>query len=944
MLGATLGSPRAASAADPLDPKAVPDPLKPWTAWALDGKDEYACPGFQAHADLSRCIWPSRLELALGEHDGHFTQRWHLDAKRWVPLPGDEKRWPSDVKVGGGAAVVIVRGGAPSVLLERGDRTLTGAFAWDALPESIHVPPETGLLALTVRGAPVASPNRDADGTVWLQKAATNQEGDTLELVVHRKVTDGVPVTLTTRIELHVSGKNREELLGKALPDGFVPMSMESPLPARIEPDGHVRVQVRAGVFTIEIAARSMGVVGALSRPDPQGPWRDGDEIWVFEANADDRVVTVEGFPSIDPQQTTLPEAWKRLPAYPMKLGATLTFIEKGRGDADPPPNQLTLKRTLWLDFDGSGYTVHDTLSGALNRDSRLTMLPPTVLGRVSIAGRDQFITHMDDDSRTGVEVRQGQLDVVADSRIPGDPRDIPAVSWAQDFHQVFGSLKLPPGWRLLHASGVDEVPGTWLRRWSLLEIFLALVVAVSLGRLYGVTWGAVAAVTLVLTLPEDGAPKWSWIFVLATEALVRVLPVGRVRQGIWVARLAAILFVVGVALPFAVEQVRIGLYPALENSGAIMVGYADTLDREGPMGGAGAGGANQEAAAEAPPPAPMQAAGQAVPLSPPDVGAADLDGLKDELKKGKTSLPSRKSQKFGATNARKAELENGQSYDPTAMVQTGPGLPRWQWTSLELNWSGPVTSSQRLRLYLVPPSVNALLGLARAALLLVLIVRLFPWTERLFPQRRRKAVAAAGALLLLFVPSLARADIPSKEALDELASRILRTPDCSPACASSDRMTIEVRGGMLRARVEVDAAAPTAIPLPGSSAQWTPGQVLLGGQPAKALARVNDALWIAIPKGRSQIALEGPMPDGESMQLALPLKSHRVAVASVGWTVAGCTKTGSRMTFSSSRGCAPKEEERARRSSRGRCPPSSASSACFTWASTGRSRRESFE
>src|SRR4051794_21904795 len=99
VLFAGLGSTSRARAADPIDPKAVPDALKPWTGWVLDGKESHACPQFLGQSDLSRCAWPSRLSLTLEERGGRFEQRWHVDAKAWVPLPGDEKRWPVDVKV-----------------------------------------------------------------------------------------------------------------------------------------------------------------------------------------------------------------------------------------------------------------------------------------------------------------------------------------------------------------------------------------------------------------------------------------------------------------------------------------------------------------------------------------------------------------------------------------------------------------------------------------------------------------------------------------------------------------------------------------------------------------------------------------------------------------------------------------------------------------------------
>src|SRR5205085_1199365 len=82
-----------------------------------------------------------------------------------------------------------------------------------------------GRLALTLRGKPVASPNREEGGELYLQKeAAPSAEAEHFEIKVHRKVTDEIPLLLTTRIELNVAGKSREVLLGKALPAGFVPM------------------------------------------------------------------------------------------------------------------------------------------------------------------------------------------------------------------------------------------------------------------------------------------------------------------------------------------------------------------------------------------------------------------------------------------------------------------------------------------------------------------------------------------------------------------------------------------------------------------------------------------------------------------------------------------------------------------------------------------------
>ncbi|HVJ89502.1 MAG TPA: hypothetical protein VM580_06830, partial [Labilithrix sp.] len=566
----------------PMSPSAVPEPLKPWTAWALHGKGEL-CPTLHGVAGgAPQCVWPSRLDLVLDEKRGTFRQTWHTDARRAVALPGNDKRWPLDVTVDGKRAVVVPKDGVPSIELEPGDHVVSGQFAWDSLPESLQVPPQTALLKLVLRGKEIEQPHRDAKGTVWLQKTLAAEEGERLDFVVHRRIADEVPLLLTTRVVLNVAGRNREVLLGKVLPQGFVPMALESQLPARVEPDTRLRVQARPGTWTIELVARSEGPVHEIKRPVPDGPWREGEEVWVFDARANLRLVDVQGVSAIDPQQTSLPEDWKRLPAYPLGLGDTMRLVEKRRGDAEPPPDHLTLVRELWLDFDGRGLTASDTLTGNLHRASRLEMLPPTVLGRVAIGGKDQFITHLEGDAaKTGVEVRQGELNVSADSRVLADPIDLPAVGYNHDFHSVSATLHLPPGFRLLHATGVDDVPATWIKHWTLLEIFLALVLAIGVWRLYGPKWGALALLTFAMTFPEDGAPRYILIFVLIAEALVRVLDGAikkagdspsrsllGVRKGVGGARAAAAVLLVVITIPFLIAHVRYGLFPGLAPNG----------------------------------------------------------------------------------------------------------------------------------------------------------------------------------------------------------------------------------------------------------------------------------------------------------------------------------------------------------------------------------------
>ncbi len=867
-----------ALAGKPLTRDRVPEPLKPWTDWVLHGQEASTCPFLQGKAEKHECFWPAKLSLTLEEKQGRFAQSFRVLAEGFVQLPGDERRWPQEVRVDGAAAVVTERGGAPHVYLAKGDHAVSGAFAWDSLPESLQISPATGLLSLTLRGAVVEVPNRDEQGKVWLQKVSEQQEGEKLELLVHRKVTDDLPLLLTTRITLNVSGKNREVLLGKALPEGFVPMELTSPLPARVERDSRLRVQVRPGTWTVELVARGEGPKNALTRPEPDGPWREGEEIWVFEARADLRLTTVEGVSAIDPQQTSLPDEWKRLPAYPMGLKDTLKLVEQRRGDSDPAPDQLTLSRHLWLDFDGKGYTASDVLTGRLNRAWRLEMAAPTQLGRVSVSGRDVFITRLTPESPAGVEVRQGQVQVSADSRVEGDVTHVPAVGWAHDFHQVSATLHLPAGWRLLHAAGVDDVPQTWLKHWTLLELFLVLITSLAVGRLFGWGWGALALVTLTLTFPEDDAPKWSWLAVLAAEALVRVIPEGKVRLAAKGARGVALGVLVLLTVPFLVQHVREGMYPVLARPDVqVSEGYrswADSDTDESGMLGASSNLLQRSAKG-----------GRG--------GAKDAYGFKQNR-----SEPAQQQGNFA-------------TYDPNSMVQTGPGQPSWDWTQLALRWSGPVEQDQRLHLYLLSPGVNVVLAFLRVALIAVLALCLLRFPGDFWPRGLKASKGAAALLAVLLAagalaPGQAQAQaqaqvhdeadaVPVTPALlGELKDRLLQQPECAPACASSSRLSLEATGSTLRVRVGIDAAAHTAAPLPGGAAHWVPEEVLLDGQSAKGLLRgEGGVLWIELTPGSHQILLSGRLPNREVVQLPLPLKPHRVEARTEGWTLEGLHEDG---------------------------------------------------
>ncbi|HXO20244.1 MAG TPA: hypothetical protein VOA87_10030, partial [Thermoanaerobaculia bacterium] len=916
----------APAAAQPLPRERVPEPLRPWTDWALRGQESALCPYLLGDDDETRCVWPGRLALDLGEKGGTFQQAWSVEVAGFVPLPGDDRRWPLDLRLDGKPAAAVTDDDRPALWLAPGSHTISGVFRWDSVPESLPVPAKVGLLALRVRGAAVPFPERDGSGQVFLQRsAATATEEEKLEILVSRRVIDEVPLLLVTRIRLAVAGKAREVLLGRALPPGFIPVALTGPLPARLEPDGRLRAQVRPGTWTLELVARYQGPAAELALPPPGGPWAN-EEIWAFDARPSLRVVDVLGAQAVDPQQTALPDDWKRLPAYRLRPGETLRLAERQRGDA--APDKLALERVLWLDFDGGGYTWQDRLSGTLSRNWRLEMAPPSRLERVVIDGRDQVITRraagaggaagaagafgaVGAGGAAGVEVRQGQLLVAAEGRIPGRFA-LPAVSWDHDFQQVSGVLNLPPGWKLLAATGVDEAPGTWFGLWTLLDLFLVLLIALAVRHLWGNRWGLLALAAMVLTWQEAEAPRWTWLAVLAGAALLRMLPAeGRLRSFVRLFQAAALVALALVTVAFLVQQIRQAIHPALEHpytsvgaegavvdrtlqaslrpqppEGAVSKTRADQLHGLGYLGGK----VKQE------PEAAVEEKEEETAPTETAAGMVGGAGVVAPKPLPPPAVPSLIAKDGAPGRAYGAAL---QEVDPKAVVNTGPGLPAWQWNQVRLSWSGPVERHQRIRFFLLGPGANFVLAFLRAALLALLVLRILGLAAA--PPTWRRPPAAAALLVLLGVllaallapPGAAAADIPPQDLLDKLGKALTEKPACHPHCAASPRLFVEASPALLRLRFEVGAAAAVAVPIPGGAQQWVPAEVQVDGAQAGVVRSDDGRLWVRVGPGRHEILASGPLPPRDLVQIPLPLKPHHAEASASGWTIDGIHEDG---------------------------------------------------
>ena len=146
-LAATAGlmvavTPTATLAQD--KPREIPDPLKPWTAWALWDSRDLDSPTPYHDPKQALRLWPSRLTLAADGNGGRFTFEVTVFSDTWVPLPGDGELWP--IEMSANEAVMPVVPVWPLIALSSALRSLRSVITTPVIvallvPSATAVPP-----------------------------------------------------------------------------------------------------------------------------------------------------------------------------------------------------------------------------------------------------------------------------------------------------------------------------------------------------------------------------------------------------------------------------------------------------------------------------------------------------------------------------------------------------------------------------------------------------------------------------------------------------------------------------------------------------------------------------------------------------------------------------------------------------------------------------------
>ena len=604
-------------------------------------------------------------------------------------------------------------------------------------------------------------------------------------------------------------------------------------------------------------------------------------EIWAFQADPASRLVELKGSTSIDASQTGLPKPWRTYPAYRMVSNEALQFLTRRRGNSEPEPDQLKLTRSIWMDFDGLGYTVLDSIHGVINTSSRLNASSQLKPGRIVVNNRPRLIT-VSGNQQQGIELLRGRVQIEAQSRIESPDRTLSSSGWNSDFQSVNTVLHLPPGWTVLTSTDIDNKPKSWISRWTLWDIFFVLIISAGVARLINWPVGFLTCITLLLTWHLAGAPRLMWVVLLACNALMRVLPSGKLHHVINKVNQLAIVVLVLIILPFTVELVRSTLYPQLDN----------------PVQHHYSGSNRSDVGATTAMVAPFLDDESSVQNSQ-SISESDQSPAKESRKSLSLSSPvSRYKYKPSSPE----QLEQAQN------IQTGPGIPDWRWKRVEFSWNSAVSLDQHYTLYLINPFFNKLLNLARIALVIWLALVLPDWPFGKYKKNREKPASEQriikpqtsmfwvctllAGLCFSVMPQSVYADIPNQALLNELKQRLTQPADCLPNCAQLESMQLQIDSEQLQLKLVAHAQFELAFPLPIPD-KWYADTITVNRKPA-LLKHHNKQLWVVLGRGQNNIVIRGSVNQRENLSLALPIRPHWFESKLEDWVPNGLNKDGS--------------------------------------------------
>ncbi len=899
----------------------IPESLEPWVDWVLEEHPHVSCPVRATDGVRLNCIWvrETNINVMRGTTFGAtFELKVHAFAESMLQLPYSESFKPQNFTLDGQELALGGGNNAPEVLVPEGSHTLKGELIWteESEPRFLDIP-RSGIVRLAIDGQPVEHPSLQAGGgRLWFSNEISTppksvNTPDSEIVRVFRHFTDDVPQTLTTHIQVTITGNARTLEFGQVISDEYEITHLKSQWPAILSNEGNLAVQVTPGSNEIQIDARAITQLNSFRYHKASQLWPDV-EYWGIQPRHDLRIIRMEGAQRTDLSQINAPWGMRDLSGFVLVADDELNIIEEQRGSSEPYTSSFAMSRGIWLNFRGNSYTVVDSIRADVATSERVTSSIP--LGTVRINGVPRMISYDDSsgEQMSSIYLRPEDSHLTAVSKISRE-QSLAANTWSVEANNLIARLNIPPGWLFLWSHGIDNVEYSWLSKWGIWDIFIVLLLLCLVWGLGGWKWTAVVAGAVLISYQFDHAPTIGWIILAGTMYAVKAIKQSTLSKVANISFWVVFVVVASACFFHATISARNALHPQLAANDTTFNNEAvRTLSRILP-GKPGSGAARIVSfTQQSQPQASLSRSrsgtenemeevittGSRMPIEDPtfiadgytveDIEAMGTSDLADFFR----SLPSQ----FNSTLS-----------SLPVEVQTGPGIPTWMWQRTTLSWDGPVAQDRKMQLVLLPPWFTRLIyGLSAISTLLVLgyFLNLKAPEVKNCIKRTLPGIPGIASLILLGVflnPQDTHADIPDENLLEELEKRLLALPDCLPECAYLEEARVTLSDGALSIAMQIHAEDRVAIPLPSENGTWNLVDVRRGANQLPIL-RERSRLYTLLDDGVHDIVISANITGLDQLDIEFDLIPGHLEIVAPDWRVEGLVhgQVGDRkLTFS---------------------------------------------
>jgi hypothetical protein len=541
------------------DKSKVPDSVAAWIPWVKKEKALQECP---INPDnTTHCVF-----IVWGKLFSQSTNT-VLDIKgssyvkeSWIQLPGDV--WPNKVLVNGHETVFVEKDGKPYVKVGLGEFNISMVF--DTLKFKQLKSLSLGLDLVSFINNTDMLLNYDSGTIIFNNKkeeiVKEKKEQELTDIKIYRQLTDGIPEILETQIKILYSGSEKEVELGAVIPKDFTLLNATSDLKVSYKNNSYY-VVMQAGEHSINLISVTKNNIDKIVT---QGLIKGIDkEFWSIVVNNNIRQINIGNANQVDARQVLVPDSWASYPTYIVK--DSISFKTERQGMNIDNHTNIVENRTSWYGYNNEKMVNNSNIT-VENRGKQFFSVNKNLhLESFKVSEQPQMLVKKDNEQ--GIIANIGQFNAQVQTEL-NDIHNIPAKFFDGDVNNNGWDLNLAPRYRLLGASGVERIAGSWVDSWNLYSVFTLCILTFAFYRLFGRSMAVLAFIGIV-SFQENSFLSWQlWIGLLIVTALIKVLPESKNQTlSDVIKKVGLLLFaiLICIAIPYINKEIRYIINPSLE-------------------------------------------------------------------------------------------------------------------------------------------------------------------------------------------------------------------------------------------------------------------------------------------------------------------------------------------------------------------------------------------